>query len=306
MPKRATGSIVEASAPRQFSGNSAALTARSSRLEIESERERASETGIPHRHTENPSSSIENGVSESDLADLKTVRRFLFPILFATAAAVSCTNDFEAFDIGGASGTGGLAGANAGGSGAGSGNTTGGGGTGNSGGLAGGSNTGGSGGGGGAPVGGGGAPVGGGGAPVGGGGAPVGGGGAPVGGGGAPVGGGGAPVGGGGSGGGTTIPDCQTTYGSLNGVSQVCLETDSVCELAFSATTQTCTQICSQGGGVCQGVFNNAPGACGHAQPSTCDNNFFNDGVCVCSRGCGNGPPCPGNQVCNGGQCQSG
>jgi hypothetical protein len=221
----------------------------------------------------------------------------------ATVAVFGCSNDYDAFQFrSGDDETGG----------AGSGGSTSGGSGGISTGGTGGVVTGGGGaptGGGGAPTGGGGAPTGGGGAPTGGGGAPTGGGGAPTGGGGAPTGGGGGPTGGAAGGGGTggvvSIPGCDDTYGQINGVDQVCLQTDKTCELAYAATTQTCAEICQEGGGVCQAVFNNDPGACGHGQPSDCNNNIFNDAVCVCSRGCGNGPPCPGNQVCNaGGNCQ--
>lgn len=229
---------------------------------------------------------------------------------------IGCSNDFDDFQF--RSGESSAGGASSGGATSGGGSSAGGSG-GSVGGAAGGGGvlTGGGGaptGGGGAPTGGGGAPTGGGGAPTGGGGAPTGGGGAPTGGGGAPTGGGGAPTGGGGgptggaggTGGATTLPTCDDTYGAINGVAQICLQTDSTCELAYAATTQTCTAICQQGGGVCQGVFNNQPGACGHGTPSNCDNNLFNDAVCVCSRGCGSGPPCPGNQTCNAGQCQGG
>lgn len=243
-----------------------------------------------------------NGDPRSDLTESFVVRRLMLVGFAATVAVAGCTNDYDSFQFrSGESGGGGTT----------SGGTTGGGGsaTGGAGGTGGVVSGGGTTGGGGAPTGGGGSPTGGGGAPTGGGGAPTGGGGAPTGGGGAPTGGGGAPTGGTGGGGGTggvvTIPGCNDTYGGINGVAQICDETDQVCELAYAATTQTCTDICEEGGGICQGVFNNQPGACGHGPPSDCNNNTFNDAVCVCSRGCGSGPPCPGNQVCNsGGQCQ--
>jgi hypothetical protein len=97
------------------------------------------------------------------------------------------------------------------------------------------------------------------------------------------------------------------TYGGINGVAALCLQTDTVCELAFSAVAQSCAMICAQGGGVCQAVYNNDPGQCGHGQQLTCNNTSLNDAVCICTRGCGSGPPCPGNQVCNSnGQCQGG
>lgn len=219
----------------------------------------------------------------------------------ATVAVIGCSNDYDAFQFRSddtETGGGGSGGSTSGGAGGSGGVSIGG----SSGAGTGGVVTGG----GGAPTGGGGAPTGGGGAPTGGAagaaGTPSGGGGAPTGGGGGPTGG---AAGGGGTGGVVTIPGCDDTYGQINGVASVCLQTDATCELAFAATTQTCAQICQEGGGVCQAVYNNDPGQCGHGQQSDCNNNIFNDAVCICSRGCGTGPPCPGNQVCNpGGNCQ--
>jgi hypothetical protein len=101
----------------------------------------------------------------------------------------------------------------------------------------------------------------------------------------------------------TTLPSCADTYGSLTGVEAVCLQTDTTCELRYASMVATCTQICTAGGGTCIGVFDNQ-GPCGHGPSAPCNTSQFQQAICVCSRGCGSGPPCTAPQLCNGGTCQ--
>ena len=90
---------------------------------------------------------------------------------------------------------------------------------------------------------------------------------------------------------------CGASYGGIGGVKQICVDDANSCELAFSSTTQSCTQICSQGGGACQAVYNNL-GACGHAEGLSCDDNVHESAVCVCSQGSSS---C-GDNSCNSGE----
>ncbi len=200
-----------------------------------------------------------------------------------------CTQDFEAFDTSGSAGSGASATGGSGGS--------------SSGGLGGATGgTGGATGGAAGTVGTGGATGGAGGATGGTGGATGGTGGATGGTGGATGGTGGATGGTGGTGG---VPTCEKIYSGMTGVNAVCVDSDSVCEMNFASKTATCAEICGAGGGECTGVFDNQ-GPCGHTGPELqCTTTALNGGICVCTHGCGSGPPCTAPQTCKSGTCSS-
>jgi len=92
---------------------------------------------------------------------------------------------------------------------------------------------------------------------------------------------GGASSGGASSGGGGG--NCESTYGSQDGVTNVCPASALGCELAFDSQVASCREICEAGGGQCVGAFNNA-GECGHGQMLPCNTSTFNSAICVCSR----------------------
>ncbi|HMR10006.1 MAG TPA: hypothetical protein PKA88_29715, partial [Polyangiaceae bacterium] len=106
----------------------------------------------------------------------------------------------------------------------------------------------------------------------------------------------------GGTGGGPNLPSCADTYCSIPGVGQVCAQTAVSCDLRYNATTASCAKICTDGGGVCINAYNNS-GTCGRGSEIGCANSTFGSAICVCSRGCGSGPPCSGTQTCQSGTC---
>ncbi|MCC6903072.1 MAG: hypothetical protein IT377_29145 [Polyangiaceae bacterium] len=125
------------------------------------------------------------------------------------------------------------------------------------------------------------------------------------------VGGAGGAGGGGGTGGGTTLPSCNALYGSLAGALQVCDATAAQCTLAVDTDPndgdagQTCGALCAGGGGECLKAFDNGAGQCvlDTTDPRPCTDATMSEGICVCSRGCGSGPPCSGGKKCKAGTC---
>jgi hypothetical protein len=107
-----------------------------------------------------------------------------------------------------------------------------------------------------------------------------------------------------GTGGAGGLPACAVTYGNADGVLSVCLETADRCELAYRSIIRSCTQICHENGGACLAVFNNVDGtACERANLIPCGATHLVDAICICSRGCGAGPPCPSGSRCTDGSC---
>jgi hypothetical protein len=49
--------------------------------------------------------------------------------------------------------------------------------------------------------------------------------------------------------------------------------------------------------------FHNNAGTCGLGQAAACDSTTWGTAICICSHGCGSGPPCTGGQTCSGGTC---
>jgi hypothetical protein len=101
------------------------------------------------------------------------------------------------------------------------------------------------------------------------------------------------------AGGGT--PNCDAQYGDATNY-VACLEDAMVCEFNAEAQNESCSDICEARGGECIEVFNDN-GPCGHGQQLTCNTQNFVSLICVCSKGCGGGPPCSASQTCNNGNC---
>ena len=105
------------------------------------------------------------------------------------------------------------------------------------------------------------------------------------------------------------VPSCNDLYGKAGGYS-LCAESGNVCEFAFNSTQGSCSSVCSAGGGGCITMYNDVNNqAC--AKPNNpqlgtnlCNATNYTSAICVCTRGCGNGPPCPSGQSCNNGNCQ--
>ena len=97
-------------------------------------------------------------------------------------------------------------------------------------------------------------------------------------------------------------PDCATQYNGFPGY-YFCSQTGDLCTMGANLNGINCNQICAAGGGECEGGYNNQ-GMCGLGQNLGCNGTGFQSAICVCSRGCGNGPACPGGQTCSNGQCQ--
>jgi hypothetical protein len=103
-------------------------------------------------------------------------------------------------------------------------------------------------------------------------------------------------------------PDCKTLYGSTVGFS-LCTESATACEFAINQMQNTCASACAKAGGQCVASFNDVNNnTCQKPQvPSlaqlSCGSNNFKSAICICSRGCGGGPPCPAGQSCKAGTC---
>lgn len=98
------------------------------------------------------------------------------------------------------------------------------------------------------------------------------------------------------------LPSCESQYAGGPGY-YFCAQTGALCTMGASLVSTTCNTICAEGGGECEGGYNN-DGQCGLGQNIGCNGSGLGTAICLCSRGCGGGPACPNNQICNNGQCQ--
>ncbi len=103
----------------------------------------------------------------------------------------------------------------------------------------------------------------------------------------------------GGAGGGPL--SCDAQYGAAPDY-VLCDEDSGSCTFFVSLSGASCTQLCAALGGVCLGMINNGSEACQPAAVGPC-NAAMADAICVCSLGCGQGPPCAGNLICVNGDC---
>lgn len=78
------------------------------------------------------------------------------------------------------------------------------------------------------------------------------------------------------------------------------------CELAHDSTQMSCSALCQTGGGECLGAFNDINDqmcAINPNAPYSCFSQQLSSVICICSKGCGNGPPCAAQETCFNGQC---
>ncbi len=99
---------------------------------------------------------------------------------------------------------------------------------------------------------------------------------------------------------------CDAQYQGSPGYGAVCTQGADACQLSANLTVASCNAICEAGGGECLDAYNDDGSGCGYSQfPQIgCNTSTLMSAVCVCSRGCGQGPPCSNNQDCINGQCQ--
>jgi hypothetical protein len=102
------------------------------------------------------------------------------------------------------------------------------------------------------------------------------------------------------SSGGSGGVSCDMQYGTAPSY-LACIESQ-VCEFNASVDGTSCAQICSDHGGECLYTFQNQ-GDCGHGTRLACDFTDNQTIICVCSHGCGSGPPCRAPDMCTAGSC---
>jgi hypothetical protein len=103
------------------------------------------------------------------------------------------------------------------------------------------------------------------------------------------------------TGGGTTT--CDSQYGGVAGY-QLCAAKPTTCEFNVDLNQSTsCGAVCGAVGGACVLTLDNGT-ACEYLGPTQdCAFTGYGNAVCVCSLGCGVGPPCDTNKACTGGIC---
>ncbi len=97
--------------------------------------------------------------------------------------------------------------------------------------------------------------------------------------------------------------NCDKQYMANTAGYQLCWQ-GADCGFAFNSTIKSCAAVCAANGGECTATYNDqGDQKCTIGTKESCLTMQFNSAVCVCSRGCGNGPPCGANQKCTNGQC---
>lgn len=107
---------------------------------------------------------------------------------------------------------------------------------------------------------------------------------------------GGAGAGGAGGAGGSGVVSCFDQYSAAPGYVD-CLETPETCEFGFDNSIQSCGAVCAELGGECIDMFND-DGGCGKTEDHDCVFVGLGAGICICTHGCGAGPPCPEGTTC--------
>lgn len=97
---------------------------------------------------------------------------------------------------------------------------------------------------------------------------------------------------------------CDEQYG-VTPTYHLCEQGAATCLFGFSNLLTSCRTVCRGLGGVCLGTYDNVDNTyCDFDSWLTCDAFGEEYNVCVCSRGCGNGPSCDFGQSCVDGHCQ--
>ncbi|MBW2528293.1 MAG: hypothetical protein JRI23_29220 [Deltaproteobacteria bacterium] len=103
--------------------------------------------------------------------------------------------------------------------------------------------------------------------------------------------------------GGSVAVDCATQYTS-GAIHELCVESATECEFRVRTNQDDCETICADGGGECLSAYNDNPnGSCTRGDALTCQDDGMNSQLCICSVGCGSGPPCVSPQMCSSGTC---
>lgn len=74
------------------------------------------------------------------------------------------------------------------------------------------------------------------------------------------------------------------------------------CVFGFDTTQGSCNTVCLSQGTECVATYNN-DSQCGFGVDLGCDANTFMSAICICSNGCGDGPPCGAGTACADGSC---
>jgi hypothetical protein len=111
-----------------------------------------------------------------------------------------------------------------------------------------------------------------------------------------------ASVGGAGGAGGQAPLSCDDQY--MDAPDYIlCVEDETSCTFnTETAFADSCDDICNDYGGECLQAFDNYRCSTIAAEVE-CSSSKFDTTACVCSKGCGGGPPCTGNDVCDSGAC---
>jgi hypothetical protein len=101
-----------------------------------------------------------------------------------------------------------------------------------------------------------------------------------------------------------SCPSCEELYGAMAQVLEMCGDTGTECSLRVTTANFSCDQICRQGGGECSAYHNDEPAeTCGLGDAYGCAYTGHLSAICICSHGCGDGPPCQAPASCNNGFC---
>lgn len=101
-------------------------------------------------------------------------------------------------------------------------------------------------------------------------------------------------------GGGTT---CDSQYIGAPGY-QLCAAKATSCEFNVNLNQSTsCGAVCGALGGECAQTIDNGAACEYYPTIQPCAFTGYGTALCVCSLGCGGGPPCAPNKPCNGGVC---
>ena len=67
---------------------------------------------------------------------------------------------------------------------------------------------------------------------------------------------------------------------------------------------KSCGAVCAQFGGECELTLDSVATCMYGNETKDCNFTGYNDAICRCSLGCGNGPPCAANKTCTAGTCK--
>lgn len=103
--------------------------------------------------------------------------------------------------------------------------------------------------------------------------------------------------------GGAGAVSCTEQYGDLVAYLE-CPSDRTTCKFFYQmGDSLSCEQACGERGGECISAHNDVGGMCSEGGPEPCNNTSHNHAICICSKGCGGGPPCAAGLVCSNGTC---